>query len=183
MMTVHHQPPAAVVVMRQPSQKPCLPVPAALRYIARAAPKWAVGFSSLNHRADNRTYSDMRSFCVRYKPSCAQIMVGRGGGAFGLAGFFVASLLTLLRLTTPFSSGLVRFNESHKEAADMVATPTPVVSKFFTFLIAPRLCRLAALRRVRTVSTVASTEAEARSRLGGLPLVFQSCRPVQEVAA
>lgn len=50
-------------------------------------------------------------------------MVGRSGGAFALAGFFVAGLLTLLRLTTPFSSGLVRFAKSHKEAAAMATTP------------------------------------------------------------
>lgn len=51
-------------------------------------------------------------------------MVGRNGGAFALAGFFVAGLLTLLRLTTPFSSGLVRFAKSHKEAATMATIPT-----------------------------------------------------------
>lgn len=44
-------------------------------------------------------------------------MVGRSGGAFALAGFFVAGLSTLLRLTTPFDSGLVRFAKPHKEAA------------------------------------------------------------------
>ncbi|EFG4857747.1 hypothetical protein A8622_003401 [Escherichia coli] len=66
----------------------------------------------------------MRFFCVRNKPSYVPIMVGRSGGAFALAGFFVAGLLTLLRLTTPFSSGLVRFAKSHKEAAVMVTIPT-----------------------------------------------------------
>lgn len=160
-----------------------LRVPSFAVRLARAAPKWADGFSSLIVYADNRTYSDMRYFCIRKKPSYAQIMVGRGGGAFGLAGFIDASLLTLLRLTTPFSSGLVRFKNLVYEAAAMVATPTPVVPKFFTFLIAPRPCRLAALRRVRTVSTVAYTEAEARSLLGGLPLVFVSRCPAGEVAA
>ncbi|MGY4028373.1 hypothetical protein ACW5WQ_20910 [Aeromonas rivuli] len=151
--------------------------------LALAAPKWAAGFCSLNDKADSRTYSDMRSFCVRKKPSYAQIMVRRGREALAPAGFFVASLQTLLRLTTPFCSGLVRFNEPDKEAAAMVATPTPVVPKFFTFLIALRPCRLAALRRVRTVSTVAHTEAEARSLLGGLPLVFISRCPAAKVAA
>lgn len=151
--------------------------------LARAAPKWAVWFGRQCIHADNRTYSDMRSFCVRDKPSYAQIMVGRGGGAFGLAGFMSASRPTLLRLTTLLGRFVVRFNESTHEAAAMVATPTPVVSKIFTFLIAPRPCRLAALRRVRTVSTVAHTEAEARFLLGGLPLVFVSRCPIGEVAA
>lgn len=160
-----------------------LRVPSFVVRLALAAPKWAAGFCSLNTEADSRTYSDMRSFCVRDKPSYAQIMVGRGGGAFALAGFFCASLQTLLRLTTPFCSGLVRFDSPAEEAAAMVAIPTPVVPKFFTFLIAPRPCTLAALRRVRTVSTVAYTEAEARSLLGGLPLVFVSRCPTAEVAA
>lgn len=53
----------------------------------------------------------------------------------------------------------------------------------FTFCIAPRLVRLAALRRISTVSTVACTEAEARYLLGGLPLVFVSRCPAGEVAA
>lgn len=53
----------------------------------------------------------------------------------------------------------------------------------FTFCIASRLARLVDLRRIRTVSTIARTEAEARSLLAGLPLVFQSCRPALEVAA
>ncbi|HAF8380185.1 TPA: ash family protein [Salmonella enterica] len=51
-------------------------------------------------------------------------MVGRSGGAFALAGFFVAGLSTLLRLTTPFDSGLVRFAKPHKEAAIMATIPT-----------------------------------------------------------
>ncbi|WP_193432616.1 hypothetical protein [Candidatus Williamhamiltonella defendens] len=37
------------------------------------------------------------------------IMVGRSGGAERFTGFFRSGLLTLLRLTTPFSSGLVKF--------------------------------------------------------------------------
>lgn len=151
--------------------------------LARAAPKWAVWFGRQNLSADSRTHSDMRYFCIRSKPSYAQIMVGRSGGAFGLAGFAYASRPTLLRLTTLLGRFVVRFKNLISEAAAMVATPTPVVPKFFTFLIAPRPCRLAALRRVRTVSTVAHTEAEARSLLGGLPLVFISRCPAGEVAA
>lgn len=65
----------------------------------------------------------------------------------------------------------------------MATIPTPVTSKTYTFLIAPRSCRLAELRRCRTVSTVACTEAEARAHLAGLPLVFVARRPTQEVAA
>jgi len=48
----------------------------------------------------------------------------------------------------------------------------------FTFLIAPSACRLADLRRIRTVTAVADTEAQARAALAGLPLVFLSRTPV-----
>lgn len=65
----------------------------------------------------------------------------------------------------------------------MATIPTLAVSKTYTFLIAPRSCRLAALRRIRTISTTACTEAEARAHLAGLPLVFLSRRPSGEVAA
>ena len=54
----------------------------------------------------------------------------------------------------------------------------------YTFLIQhSRTCRLADLRRIRTVSTTAHTEAQARAALAGLPLVFVSRRPSGEVAA
>ena len=54
----------------------------------------------------------------------------------------------------------------------------------FTFLIQhSRTCRLADLRRIRTVTAVADTEAQARAALAGLPLVFVSRRPSGEVAA
>ncbi|EPU2725476.1 host cell division inhibitor Icd-like protein, partial [Escherichia coli] len=67
----------------------------------------ATGFSSLNQIADSRLHSDMRFFCVR-KPTHTRIMAGRNGGAFALAGSYLASLLTLLRLATPFSSVVAR---------------------------------------------------------------------------
>lgn len=53
----------------------------------------------------------------------------------------------------------------------------------FTFLIASSACRLADLRRIRTITAVADTEAQARAALAGLPLVFVSRRPSGEVAA
>jgi hypothetical protein len=72
---------------------------------------------------------------------------------------------------------------SNSEAAIMATIPTPATSKIFTFLLAPRPCRVAELRQPQTVSTTARTEAEARAHLSGLPLVFISRRPVGEVAA
>ncbi|MGN4956750.1 host cell division inhibitor Icd-like protein [Aeromonas sp. 23P] len=53
----------------------------------------------------------------------------------------------------------------------------------FTFLIAPGACRLADLRRIRTISVVADTEAQARATLAGLPLVFLSCTPTKRAGA
>ena len=54
----------------------------------------------------------------------------------------------------------------------------------YTFLIPhSRACRLADLRRIRTVSTTAHTEAQARANLPGLPLVFLSRTPIGRAAA
>ena len=54
----------------------------------------------------------------------------------------------------------------------------------FTFLIQhSRTCRLADLRRIRTVTAVADTEAQARIALAGLPLVFLSRTPSGRAAA
>ncbi|HHO0883864.1 MULTISPECIES: hypothetical protein [Aeromonas] len=53
----------------------------------------------------------------------------------------------------------------------------------YTFLIAPSVCRLADLHRIRTISAVASNEAQARSALPGLPLVFLSRTPSKGAAA
>lgn len=58
------------------------------------------------------------------------------------------------------------------------------IPMIYTFLIQrSRACRLADMRRIRTISTVADTEAQARAALAGLPLVFVSRRPSGEVAA
>ncbi|MBF3237155.1 hypothetical protein H4N55_11140 [Aeromonas veronii] len=54
----------------------------------------------------------------------------------------------------------------------------------YTFLIPhSRTCRLADLRRIRTVTAVADTEAQARIALAGLPLVFLSRTPSGRTAA
>ncbi|HFO9409950.1 TPA: host cell division inhibitor Icd-like protein, partial [Escherichia coli] len=84
----------------------------------------ATGFSSLNNIADSRLHSDMRFFCVR-KPTHTRIMAGRNGGAFALAGFYVASLLTLLRLATMFSSVVARLLTSNIGAFHMAVSARP----------------------------------------------------------
>ena len=60
---------------------------------------------------------------------------------------------------------------------------TRIHTMIFTFLIASSACRLADLRRIRTVTAVADTEAQARIALAGLPLVFLSRTPTGRAAA
>ena len=57
---------------------------------------------------------------------------------------------------------------------------TPMI---YTFLIATNRGRIADFQRIRTISAFAKSETEARQRLAGLPLVFMSRSPAQEVAA
>lgn len=66
----------------------------------------------------------------------------------------------------------------------MATVPTPALPKIFTFLILrSSACRLAELRRVRTISVIANTERQARANLPGLSLVFMSRTPSMGVAA
>lgn len=111
-----------------------------------------------------------------------------------------AGILTPINVTAIFereNSGGDSLNQ-FKEAAAMVATPTPSHPKFasrshlnpgpmvFTFAIAPRLARLTALSRCRIVHATACTESQARASLAalcaagepiGLSLVFVSRIP------
>ncbi len=90
----------------------------------------------------------------------------------------------------------VRVNKARLLSEVVDAMPHPICSMadslnrervqamIYTFLIPhSRTCRLADLRRIRTVTAVADTEAQARAALAGLPLVFVSRRPSGEVAA
>ena len=58
-----------------------------------------------------------------------------------------------------------------------------VISMIYTFLIATNRGRIADFQRIRTISAFANSETEARQRLSGLPLIFLSRSPAQEVAA
>ncbi len=53
----------------------------------------------------------------------------------------------------------------------------------YTFLITANRGRIADIQRIRTISAFARSEQEARQRLAGLPLIFMSRSPIQEVAA
>lgn len=112
------------------------------------------------------------------------VMVARAGQLSGWPVSIVAGIPTPVRATAMSVGSLVGSEYlSTIEAAVMATAPTPATSKVFTFLIASSACRLADLRRIRTVTAVADTEAQARAALAGLPLVFVSRRPSGEVAA
>ncbi len=93
------------------------------RYISRVI-HMMTGFSSLNVRAGSRLISDMRFFCAR-KTTHTRIMAGRDGEAFAPAGSSYASLLTLLRLATPFSSVVARLLQSVRGAVTMAVSAHP----------------------------------------------------------
>ena len=122
----------------------------------------ATGFSSLNTTADSRLYSDMRFFCVR-KPTHTRIMAGRNGGAFALAGSCSASLLTLLRLATPFSSVVARLLNFTTGAFHMAVSARP----YFVWRFMQCLTDSIAIFTV-----TAATEHEARAQLPHAHLVF-----------
>ena len=112
------------------------------------------------------------------------VMVARAGQPRGWPVSIVAGILTPARATAMSVRTLVGSEYlSTIEAAIMATIPTLATSKIFTFLLAAHGCRVAELPRIRTVSTTAHTEDEARAHLPGLPLVFLSRTPSGEVAA
>ena len=122
----------------------------------------ATGFSSLKSRADSRLHSDMRFFCVR-KPPHTRIMAGRNGGAFALAGFSSASLLTPLRLATTFSSVVARLLNFTRGAFHMAVSARP----YFVWRFMQ--CHHSSID-IYTVT--AATEREARAQLPHAHLIF-----------
>ena len=122
----------------------------------------ATGFDSLNTVADSRLHSDMRFFCVR-KPTHTRIMAGRNGGAFALAGSYSASLLTLLRLATPFSSVVARLLKITVGAFHMAVSARP----YFVWRFMQCLTDSIAIFTV-----TAATEREARAQLPHAHLIF-----------
>lgn len=106
------------------------------------------------------------------------VMVARAGQPRGWPVSIVAGILTPARATAMSVRTLVGSEYlSTIEAAIMATIPTLATSKIFTFLLATHGCRVAELPRIRTVSTTAHTEDEARAHLPGLPLVFLSRTP------
>ncbi|EGB5749773.1 host cell division inhibitor Icd-like protein [Escherichia coli] len=122
----------------------------------------ATGFSSLNTSGGQPPISDKRFFCVR-KPTHTRIMAGRNGGAFALAGFQMTSLLTLLRLATPFSSVVARLLKIHLGAFHMAVSARPYfVWRFMQCLTGS----------IAIFTVTAATEREARAQLPHAHLIF-----------
>ncbi|ECP1263722.1 host cell division inhibitor Icd-like protein [Salmonella enterica] len=96
-----------------------LTLPRVLAYRYPAPHKMGAGFSSLIVAAGSRYVSDKRFFCAR-NPSCDRvIMAGRDGETARSAGICDASLLTLSRPATTFSSVLARLRKFVTGAANM----------------------------------------------------------------
>lgn len=90
-------------------------------------------------------------------------MAGRNGGAFALAGFFGSSLLTLLRLATPFSSVVARLLIKTKGAFHMAVSARP----YFVWRFMQ--CHE---KQTSLFTVTAATEREARAQLPHAHLVF-----------
>ncbi|UUI61664.1 ash family protein [Aeromonas salmonicida] len=117
--------------------------------------------------------------------SAYRVMAARARAPQGALDPKVSSYANLVRAVTRRLASLCGSdNLLTLEAAIMATIPHPVLPKIFTFLIQrPRACRLAELRRIRTIAIIANTEAQARANLPGLSLVFMSRTPSKGVAA
>lgn len=117
--------------------------------------------------------------------SAYRVMAARARALQGALDPKVSSYANLVRaVTRRLASICGSDNLLTLEAAIMATVPTPALPKIFTFLIQrPRVCRLAELRRIRTITIIANTEAQARANLPGLSLVFMSRTPSKGVAA
>lgn len=117
--------------------------------------------------------------------SAYRVMAARARASQGALDPKVSSYANLVRAVTRRLASLCGSdNLLTLEAAIMATVPTPALPKIFTFLIQrPRACRLAELRRIRTIAIIANTEAQARANLPGLSLVFMSRTPSKGVAA
>lgn len=141
-----------------------------MAYRLPAPHKAGAGFSSLIVRAGSRYISVMRFFCAR-NSTLPRIMAGRNGGAFALAGFSNASLLTLLRPATMFSSVLARLRKSVRGAAKMATSTRP------DFIWRFMQCHD---KNIRLHTVTAASEREARAMLPASRLVFVARIRVRE---
>ncbi|QML11914.1 host cell division inhibitor Icd-like protein [Escherichia coli] len=155
---------------RQNNLQYCLTRFFVMAYRLPAPHKAGAGFSSLIVEAGSRYISVMRFFCAR-NTTLSRIMAGRNGGAFALAGLFYASLLTLLRLATMFSSVLARLRKSVEGAAKMAISTRP------DFIWRFMQCHG---KNIRLHTVTAASEREARALLPASRLVFVARIRVRE---
>ncbi|ECA2558138.1 host cell division inhibitor Icd-like protein [Salmonella enterica subsp. enterica serovar Poona] len=167
-----------------------LPVRVAGLYIPVAGVNPPAGFDSLNDKAGSRYVSDMRFFCAR-NTTLTRLMAGRSGGALALAGSFIASLSTLLRLATMFDSVLARLHKSDKGASNMAISTRPQgrtsshlnpINKLNKPLFVWRFVSVQSGQNA-TYTTTATSEREARLQLPAVRqrLVFVARIRVEEV--
>lgn len=97
----------------------------AVGYINPALAKSSVGCGSLNQVAD-QCRLNLRFFCILVTPIFS--MVGRSVGAERLAGFYLTSLPTSLRLIAQFGSCSMRLIKLQVEGCLMVNIPCPIAS-------------------------------------------------------
>ncbi|OIN38331.1 hypothetical protein AO411_2025725 [Salmonella enterica subsp. enterica serovar Sarajane] len=167
-----------------------LPVRFVGLYIPVAGVNPPARFDSLNRIAGSRDISDMRFFCAR-NPSCDRvIMAGRDGGALALAGFYVASLSTLLRPATMFDSVLARLLTSNIGAANMAISTRPQgrtsshlksVNKLSKLNKPLFVWRFFSCQQSTYHTVTATSEREARAQLPDAPCLFAARIRTEEV--
>ncbi|HCH01461.1 MAG TPA: hypothetical protein DEV85_06185 [Vibrio sp.] len=145
------------------------------------------------HKAHRRQQFNIAGFFMRTISTPLVISLGKfyqyyGGLVEGtpVRRFLMSGSSNLDQLTTsrfePLGGGLQNY---HKEAVIMTTTPNTKPSKIYTFAIGKPQALHATFKRIRTVSTLAQSESQARANLSGLRLTLIKCVPVsaQEVAA
>lgn len=166
-----------------------LPVSVVGLYIPVAGVNPPAGFSSLTNIAGSRDISDMRFFCAR-NTILTRLMAGRNGGALALAGFYVASLLTPLRLATPFSSVVARLLTSNIGAANMAISARPQghtsshlksVNKLNKLSKPLFVWRFFSCQQSTYHTVTATSEHEARAQLPDAPCLFAARIRTEEV--
>lgn len=129
----------------------------------------------------------MRKICAHQSNSLGKLRSNYGGlDEAAKAGRFFGAVVSTLFSSPPVMrlrplGGDVKLP---KEAVFMTTTPTQAVTTamIYTFIIAGGVRALSDLKRIRTISAVATSEARARKQLAGLPLVFVRQTPIKEGA-
>ena len=163
-------------------------------YAYRIAAKSAIGIGLPQYYSAHRRQLIisagffMRTICTPACDSLGELHPNYGGLVEGASArrFRVCGKTNLDQsITSRLVSACGGYIKPYSEAVNMTTTPTQAVTTamIYTFLIAGGCQKLSNLKRIRTISVSAYTEAQARKQLVGLPLVFISQSPAMEVAA